>query len=1098
MVIDIHYLNKSVSLKCILILLFTSNFILFLPFFAFTQQYNLHNYTNEDGLPQSQVFDIIQDNKGYLWVATNGGGVARFDGKKFSVFNTENGLADNRVSSLIQDKKGNIWFTTQNGVSKYDGKTITNYGEKQGLKALKTLSICEDLKGNIWIGSDQEGLYKYDGEKFSFISIPNYEVIDKYSRIIFHKLICDKNGSIWIGTNVGLFRYNGGTIREYSSLNSKICSNDIWSLEEDLNKNIWMGSWNSDICRFNEKEFVPIGEDYGLSNKMVTTIFEDDHQNIWIGTDGGGVFKMRNKRSILEKISLKIDEKNGLPSNRVRSVFQDREGNIWIGSDGGLSRFDRGVFTNFSTEDGLNSKFVFSLIEDKNKNIYIGTEAGINIFDSKTISEYKPSGTSFNKHVWTQLIDQNNTYYAGTYLGGLYSFKGNKIENYTSEKGLSNNVIFDIHEDKNGITWIATDYGIGVLQEGKLNNFKHGVNCSSKNFRIRSICPDSKKNVWFGTRSGLIKYTPSGKPPSVTDFKKIHLNKKIDSGILFSVIEDVNGYIWFGNYGVGLVRLNPTDNSFITLTTKDGLCDNGVLSLVCDGKYLWIGTVNGINRFEYQKFNSLGKKVFRHFGKEEGVNGVEVNQNAILRDSDGNIWFGTGAGAIKYNPLFDRVNNIEPATHITNVKLFFEDIDWGKYSKNTDNQSYLPKNLALPYDKNHLTFYFTGISLTVPEKVRYQYKLIGLDDQWSPITSEIYASYPGLPPGEYTFLVKAMNNEGIWNSKPVQFSFIINPPFWKTIWFFSLCSFFGIIILFSIIMIRTRGLRIAKKKLEQEVMIRTKELHEKNAILGEKSEIIEQKNRDITDSINYARRIQGALLTDEQSFKTFFPNSFVIFHPKDIVSGDFYWISKKNEDILFTAADCTGHGVPGAFMSLIGISRFNEVVNEKNIIEPKDVLHEVRDGIISSLKQRDEFSEQKDGMDAAFCCYNQQSKILKFAGANNPLWLIRASSSTEDEIEVLKATKQPIGIHGTDDFPFIQHETKLEKGDTFYIFSDGYADQFGGENGKKFMSSRFKNLLLSIQYLSMEEQKDKIFSTFNHWKGDTEQLDDILIIGIRI
>lgn len=1096
MVFDTNMLSKYRLSKCIQIALLIFPFTFFFYLTTFSQQYNLHNYSNEEGLPQSQVFDILQDNKGYLWVATNGGGAARFDGKNFFILNTDNGLADNRVSSLIQDKKGNIWFATQNGVSKYDGEKVTNYGEKQGLKALKALSICEDLKGNIWVGSDQEGLYKFNGEKFSLVKIPNFENSDKYSRIIIHKMMCDKTGSVWVGTSVGLFCFKGNNIREYSSRTTNICSNDIWSLEEDHHQNIWIGTWNSDLCHFNRKVFTPIGENYGVSNKMVTTIFEDDQQNIWIGTDGGGVFKMNNHNSVLEKISLTIEEKNGLPSNRVRSIFQDREGNIWIGTDGGLSRFDGGMFTSYTIKDGLNNKFVFSLIEDKYKNIYIGTESGINIFDGTTISEYQPAGIAFHKHVWTQLIDQKNTYHVGTYLGGLYSFDGTKIKNYTSEKGLTNNVIFDLQEDNNGTKWIATDYGIGVFYKDKLYNFRSGVNCTSTNFRIRSICSDSKKNVWFGTRSGLIKYTPSGKYPKTSDFKKIHLNKKIDSGILLSVVEDGNGYIWFGNYGVGLVRLNPSDNSFIILTTKDGLCDNGILSLVCDGKYLWIGTVNGINRFEYQEFNSSGKKIFRHFGKAEGVKGVEVNQNAILRDGYGNIWFGTGEGAIKYDPHFDRINKIEPATHITNVKLFFEDIDWKKYSKTDNKQTDLLQSSILPYNKNHLTFYFSGISLTVPEKVRYQYKLQGLDDRWSPITSETYASYPGLPPGDYTFLVKAMNNEGIWNSKPAKFSFTINPPYWKTIWFLSLCIFLGIILLFSIIMIRTRGLRIAKKRLEEEVMNRTKELHEKNTILGEKSEIIEQKNKDITDSINYARRIQSAILADEQSFQAIFSNSFVLFHPKDIVSGDFYWISKKKDNILFTAGDCTGHGVPGAFMSLIGISRFNEVVNEKNIIEPKEILHEVRNGIITALKQRDEFAEQKDGMDAAFCCYNQKTRILKFAGANNPLWLIRAANKVE--IEVLRATKQPIGIYGLDDSPFIQYETQLETGDTFYVFSDGYADQFGGPDGKKFMSSRFKNLLLSIQHLSMEEQKQKLFDAFHEWKGQAEQLDDILVIGIRI
>ena len=281
-----------------------------LGFFSSAQQFNLRNYTIEDGLPQSQVMGIVQDKKGYLWIATNGGGVARFDGKKFAVFTTKEGLPDNRVNFVFLDKKGLIWFATQNGIASYDGKVFISYGEKQGLKAAKILSIGEDDNENLWLGSEKEGLWKFDGKNFSIISLPNYK--NKDDQLIIHSIIGDNDGSVWIGTNNALFYYHNDKFTYYSSENSKICGNDVWALCQDHNKNIWSGTWNKGICCLEHSEFKTFGPECGITNMLITSLFEDDEHNLWIGSDGGGIYRMNISQKGLEKVSYNINETTGL------------------------------------------------------------------------------------------------------------------------------------------------------------------------------------------------------------------------------------------------------------------------------------------------------------------------------------------------------------------------------------------------------------------------------------------------------------------------------------------------------------------------------------------------------------------------------------------------------------------------------------------------------------------------------------------------------------------------------------------------------------------------------------------------------------------
>jgi serine phosphatase RsbU (regulator of sigma subunit)/Tfp pilus assembly protein PilF len=261
----------------------------------------------------------------------------------------------------------------------------------------------------------------------------------------------------------------------------------------------------------------------------------------------------------------------------------------------------------------------------------------------------------------------------------------------------------------------------------------------------------------------------------------------------------------------------------------------------------------------------------------------------------------------------------------------------------------------------------------------------------------------------------------------------------------------------------------------------------------QQKQVIEEKNKSITDSITYARRIQQAILPQTDLIQSVLPESFVFYQPKDIVSGDFFWMSETPEHVFYATADCTGHGVPGGFMSILGASLLNEIVNDHNVTEPAEVLNQMRDKVIAALRQTGESGENKDGMDMVLCRIDKRSSVLTFAAANNPLWLCR-----EGRISEYAPDKQPVGIGATPSVAFTQQTVQLGTGDVIYTFTDGFADQFGGEKGKKFKYKPLRNLLESNAGAAMNEQHTRLAEAFSGWKGELEQVDDVLVIGVRI
>ncbi|MCP5103504.1 MAG: hypothetical protein GY950_09005, partial [bacterium] len=380
---------------------------------------------------------------------------------------------------------------------------------------------------------------------------------------------------------------------------------------------------------------------------------------------------------------------------------------------------------------------------------------------------------------------------------GVSKFDGKKFENITPGGGLAGKVVRTIIEDRAGNMWFGTKGGLSRFDGKNITNFtvKDGLSGNE----ISTVMEDSQGIIRIGTVNGICNYDGE----TFTDISKKYGIKQKN---IYSIVQGPGGSVWFIAYGDGIVALYP-DHTHRVFSSKDGLNNDNVVSLCFDdGGKLWLGTEKGICRFDVETYEKTGRKIFKHYGEEEGFVGIECIHNAIFKDTGGNTWFGTIKGALKYNPARDKSNFLEPLTHITGLHLLFEENTLPAYANGISPGIGLPIDLGLPYDKNYLVFDFIGLNFTVPGKVKYQYMLKGFDNRWVPGSKDSHANYPNLPPGGYTFMVKACNEDGVWNKVPTMYHFEITPPFWETWWFYSVCAVFIILSISVFIKIRTRHL----------------------------------------------------------------------------------------------------------------------------------------------------------------------------------------------------------------------------------------------------------------------------------------------------
>jgi ligand-binding sensor domain-containing protein/serine phosphatase RsbU (regulator of sigma subunit) len=1063
-----------------------------IPVLVSGQQNNFVTYSIEAGLPQSTVFAMHQDSRGYLWLGTDGGGVSRFDGVSFRTFTKKDGLSGNIVRAILEDHTGTLWLGTNEGITLFDGYSFRVINAGNGLSGNKVLRLFEDSQHNIWACTDEGGVNRITLQKGA-VTVRAFTSEDGLNSDFIFDIYEDRQHRIWLaafygGLNVLTFKEGKASVK---SMKGIVPSDLITTIEEDNEGNVWFGSYDQGVFKASITEAGEIeglkayNTQNGFTDNTVWDILCDRKGNVWFATNSSGVVRMnRDKVPLFSSYTVQ----NGLPNNQVLSLMEDTGNNLWLGTNGsGLCMFQGERFVHYTEKEGLPKNQVYSITQDRNRNYLLGTNGSglvlLKLHEGKphTTVYTTADGLSDNFIRSISTAPDGSTWIATS--GGISRFDGRSFTRYDESHGLVHNSVNSIYVDRRGIVWCGTSTGVSRYDGKRFLNLKKSEGLVNDD--VQTIIGDKAGNIWFGTLGGLAKYS-SNQLVNYDEAEGLSFKE------VYALAEDNRGNIWIGTHGGGLYRFGKSHRGKkpIQLMANEGrLSSNIIYSLAfLDDHTLIVGTNKGFDKVGLND----SMQIVRVSGYErlDGFTGVENNQNAIHRDDRGNMWFGTVRGVTCYSPALDTGNTRRPEIHITNLRLFFENVSWEKQGDTVAPWFRLPKALSLGYSKNHVTFDFAGISLANPSKVTYRYRLEGWEEEWSPALREREVTYSRLSPGSYTFKVVAVDGNGN-TSEPSSFSFVITPPWYNTPWFYVLCALFAGGAFFSFIKFRERKLKAEKKVLEEKVAERTREV-------VKQKEVIEEKNKDITDSINYAKRIQTAILPSSESIARDLPGSFVLFKPKDIVSGDFYFFARaeSQEPPVYTlaAVDCTGHGVPGAFMSMIGNSILNQIIREKKILQPSEILNYLHEGVREALKQNESDAQTRDGMDIALCTIDFSKNEIQYAGANRPLYVI-----TQNGLEEIKPDKHPIGgIQSEEKRTFTNHTLRLNPGDSFYLSTDGYADQFGGQEGKKFMTKRFKSMLVEKQSLNMQELRDLLDDTIEQWRGELEQVDDICVIGVKL
>jgi ligand-binding sensor domain-containing protein/serine phosphatase RsbU (regulator of sigma subunit) len=1056
-------------IKCKGILIF---FFCVLTSHAFSQDYNFRNFNSEEGLAQPYIYSIIQDEHGYLWVGT-GDGLYRYNGFIFKPFTTSDSLADNFITSAINDGEG-LWFGHMNGrLSYFNGKKFHTVNIPQSNLSPIT-HFAKSPDGHIWVSTYSDGLLKLDKDT----GVEKHYLFKDPTIIISFDFL--DNSELLVGTQTGLLYCSLKESGEIEIIRpvAEIPESKVTCIQKMRNKSgFYIAAEDDGIFRLtNEDNLFKVSKiitdpDFDLTG--IQDIYEDSQSNLWLCSKGKGNGLIKISYSATGEL-IKIiyfNKANKFATDDVNTVYEDLEGNIWSGNFGqGLTQITPKIFSVFTIDKELYGNDIFSIWFDRQYR-WIGTENGLVKMDLSTgkIVKFYSKGSGLPKDTVTTIYSTDGKeLWIGTEKNGLFRMEtGNeKIISYPLGEGKLENSI-NIITGKGEQVWIGTKKGLCNINTGTNTKKWYSINQGGlpHNY-IRCLYIDRSGILWITTPSNILTY--------IIDEKVIKIPVRSNSGVLTlgPITEDTDSRIWVGSNGKGVFRIEA--DSVFNFIAQEGLLSNYCYSIICDdNKNIWVGHKGGLSRIRTSDFSV---KPIQHI--EDITDSYQFNPNAVIKDQQGRIWFGSHKGMVYYDPSMDHIKLQPPVLGITSIKINDEEID------NTDK-------IILSPGRYKIRIEFLGISLKEPTLVTYQYKLEGYE-QWSEITKNTGFTYNRLTEGDYTFILKATSGDGAVSEKPL-INIIIKTPFWKKMWFFPITSLLLITLTFIYIKRREHRFLAEKKILEEKVLERTYEIQcQKNEIELQR-DMIEEKNANITSSITYASKIQNAILPPIELIDILLPDNFIFNKPKDIVSGDFYWLAEKDNKIIFTVADGTGHGVPGAFMSLLGITLLNEIVNIRGITKADDILSNLRDEVTRALMQGRKDIPTSDGMDIALCVLDQSQNRIQFSGGMNNLVYIR-----DKKLEEVKGNRFSVcalsGIWGA----FTMEEVECRKGDVFYLFSDGYQDQFGGDFDRKFLRQHFYLTLLEIYELPMLKQKEILGNKLDGWKKDNSQTDDITIMGIRL
>jgi ligand-binding sensor domain-containing protein/two-component sensor histidine kinase len=710
-------------------------------------------YSIEKGLSEAVVNDLIQDQDGYLWIGTSYG-LNRFDGINFENYYSEDGLLNNKIFSLYEDEEEQLWIGTGGGVNMVKTDSIYTLSELKPLESSTILSIYQDSYGEYWFATDGEGVWNLDEND----NLIQYLDIHGMGGNRVRDILEDNEGVLWFATREGLTKLEDGNFRTFTTRHG-LPDNRLRDLELADDGSLWVAS-RGGLCSIEDANIRCFTEEAGLVNNRIQSISKDEAGNLWLGTEEGVSYFSDEGFT-----NYSVDE--GLTNNIIYATHYDREGNIWFGTfGGGISTFLGNHFKNYTVEQGLSNNVITSIAEGQAGKYWIATYGGgISRIDKGEITNISDSEGLVDNKVYTVKTDEQNRLLIGT-RWGFSIYDGNSFRNF-DETELPSRKIRALLKLKNspGI-WLGT-YGEGLLryENGEFQRFTEEDGLADNT--VMSLEESADGAMWIATYGGVSKLEG-------TNFSNYSIQDGLPNNGVLDILKDKSGQLWFATFE-GIARFE--NGSFEAITLADGLPDEVCYFIEQDDRGIfWIGTNKGVVRFDYEAFKSdaesVRERAFKLITQDQGLAANEMNAGASFKDSRGHLWFGSVGGVTVFDPEQEKTNNSTPTVHIENIRVSGESIS-------------MRPALEIGSDNHNITFEFIGISLSAPEQVRYRYRLKNSGEGWQQ-TSQRSVRYSALMPGDYTFQVRAQNNDGRWSSNTASINFTVMAPFWLQWWFIGL------------------------------------------------------------------------------------------------------------------------------------------------------------------------------------------------------------------------------------------------------------------------------------------------------------------------
>ncbi|MBL7918701.1 MAG: SpoIIE family protein phosphatase [Bacteroidia bacterium] len=1030
------------------------------------------------GLTNALISCIFQDQKGYLWVGTTAG-LNRYDGYSFINYRSDKNdtttIGYPTVSAILQYDANQIMIGTRYGLNLFNYNTNSfkrvkidtackNYPKRYNIQCIKENNLGQKIVGT------SDGVFRYNASKNIIEPFFNGKQ-NLFEGYVVQSMCYDRVGNLWAGVKklendhpvTAVFKYSESAkkIEEVKILQG--INSEYIGISEDYLGNIWVAV-DDGLVSINPASY---SQNYYKAPEGFYSNISYYHTKdnlIWQCYWSFGLTSFDIDKKEFKVYKVDPENSKSLMSNKCWSICKDDNDILWVGTDVGLQKLTSSrpsvevVKRNSqNTENSFLSNRVSAVLASENNNniILAGIDGeGFSIYNriTKRSQNYGPNATNKNDERFVNHFYEDEK-------GDIYAAGGNNLNkiSFVDEKVIVKNYFktqehyaYRIEKDpfNPDILFIG---GIGEIiifnKTTETFNFIKEPAGISQSFVSSFIF---KGKVYFTHINGALRIDPS-----TLDMDDLRLP---DVGNINSSVVLNDSTILLSSQYMGLVKLFPDSRRFETVFKGKSDFFPEISDLLVYKDIVWMASPTGLLKHNFRTNETSEVTI------EDGLPTEIIHRLDIL---DGYLFIGSQEGLIMFNPDYQASHFNMPKVEVTSIQGISEPFSINSFSNGVE--------ISLTEKQNSFKINFTLLDFNLPEKNSFKYRLLPIEKEWQTLYNEHSVTFNALAPGIYTFELKGANADQNWSGEPISLKIVIVPPFYKAKWFQFLVI---TIIFFGIILAIYLRIRIDRKK---QILL--------EKIIKERTAEIQAQRLELLDSINYARRIQKALFVGEDVLMSSLPNSFIYNKPKDKLSGDFYWIGRHKDMLIVFVGDCTGHGVPGAMLSVVGTSILSKIVHEEGLYLPGEILTRLNHLFFKQLNLKEDYT--RDGMDASIITINLVNKNVYFSAANNDAVYVE-----KDTLVELKSKRGSIGSAENNEFSTVTVSNSA--GRFFYLYSDGVKDQFGGPKHKKLSSKRFKEILSEGSVLTMAEQKDLLHQRITRWKGEVPQTDDMMVIGVKL